>query len=166
MARRRIMVVGAGAFGGWTALQLVRRGADVVLVEAWEPGHPRSSSTGDTRVIRSFYGPEPDYLELVTEAFSMWRECNARAARPLYHRTGALWMFGEDDSYARQSLPRVTAAGFNAFPLEVKKARARYPQICFDGVRNVYVEAEAGYLEAESACRSVVEWFCREGGTY
>ena len=32
MARRR--VVGAGAFGGWTALHLLRRGARVTLLDA------------------------------------------------------------------------------------------------------------------------------------
>src|SRR5207249_11000305 len=39
-----VIVVGAGAFGGWTALELLRKGAKVVLVEAWGPGNSRASS--------------------------------------------------------------------------------------------------------------------------
>ena len=47
-----IVVIGAGAFGGWTALYLLRSGARVTLVDAWGPGNSRSSSGGETRVIR------------------------------------------------------------------------------------------------------------------
>ena len=50
-----VAVVGAGAFGGWTALALRRRGVRVTLVDAWGPGHTRSSSGGETRVIRATY---------------------------------------------------------------------------------------------------------------
>src|SRR5258705_8582146 len=38
-----IAVIGAGAFGGWTALYLLRGGARVTLVDAWGPGNSRSS---------------------------------------------------------------------------------------------------------------------------
>src|SRR5207247_2992019 len=55
--QRHVAVVGAGAFGGWTALHLRRRGARVTLVDAWGPGNSRASSGGETRVIRATYGP-------------------------------------------------------------------------------------------------------------
>src|SRR5208282_1095445 len=32
-----IVVIGAGAFGGWTALYLLRGGAEVTLLDAWGP---------------------------------------------------------------------------------------------------------------------------------
>ena len=37
--RPHVAVIGAGAFGGWTALSLLRRGAKVTLFDAWGPGH-------------------------------------------------------------------------------------------------------------------------------
>ena len=37
-----VAVIGAGAFGGWTALNLLRRGTKVTLVDAWGPGNSRS----------------------------------------------------------------------------------------------------------------------------
>ena len=52
-----IVVVGAGAFGGWTALHLLRRGEQVTLIDAWGPGNSRASSGGETRIIRGTYGP-------------------------------------------------------------------------------------------------------------
>ena len=42
----RAVVIGAGAFGGWTALNLVRQGASVTLLDAWGPGNVRASSGG------------------------------------------------------------------------------------------------------------------------
>ena len=40
----RVAVVGAGAFGGWSALHLLRKGAKVTLVDSWGPGNSRASS--------------------------------------------------------------------------------------------------------------------------
>src|SRR6478752_4053158 len=55
--KTHVAVIGAGAFGGWTALYLLRRGVRVTLADAWGPGNSRSSSGGETRVIRGTYGP-------------------------------------------------------------------------------------------------------------
>src|SRR5262249_17811639 len=56
MASQRVIVVGAGALGGWIALKLRERGVDVQLIDAWGPGHARASSGGETRVLRAIYG--------------------------------------------------------------------------------------------------------------
>jgi hypothetical protein len=53
-----VIVVGAGAFGSWTALYLLRNGFEVTLVDTWGSGNARSSSGDETRVIRSTYGRE------------------------------------------------------------------------------------------------------------
>ena len=55
-AKPRVAVVGAGAFGGWTALHLRNHGCDVVLLDEWGAGNMLSSSGGKTRVIRAIYG--------------------------------------------------------------------------------------------------------------
>ena len=46
-----VVVVGAGVFGAWSALHLARRGKRVLLVDAYGPGHSRSSS-GEPDVSR------------------------------------------------------------------------------------------------------------------
>src|SRR2546423_15527412 len=43
-----VVVVGAGAFGGWTALYLRRRGARVTPLDAWGPRQARARSGGGT----------------------------------------------------------------------------------------------------------------------
>src|SRR5437867_3044312 len=80
----RVTVVGAGAFGGWTALHLLRRGAKVTLLDAWGPGNARASSGGETRVIRGIYGGDPDYIRWVERSFALWRQMPEQG----YQRTG------------------------------------------------------------------------------
>ena len=92
----RVAVVGAGAFGGWTALQLRRRGAAVRLIEAWAPGHSRASSGGETRVIRATYGSHIAYTKMAVRALQLWTEHDTRYGGGLLRKTGGLWMFGED----------------------------------------------------------------------
>src|SRR5207237_6659100 len=69
-----IVVVGAGAFGGWTALFLRRQGARVTLLDSWGPGNSRASSGGETRVIRATYGSRAGYTPMAARALVLWKE--------------------------------------------------------------------------------------------
>jgi sarcosine oxidase len=107
-----VVVVGAGAFGGWAALQLVEKGAKVTLLDASGPGNSRASSGGETRTIRATYGPTPAlYVRMVARALQLWQEYERRWKLRLFFRSGALRMAGADDSYERAALPILTHAG-------------------------------------------------------
>ena len=163
---RRAVVVGAGAFGGFSALELLRRGWRVTLVDAWGPGNSRASSGGETRVIRGVYGKERVYTEMAARAFKLWHEHEARWKRRLYHRTGALWMISGAGPYARDAMPILRENGFAYEELTPAEASRRYPQIAFEGIDWALFEKEAGYLLARQACAQVVEGFVAEGGSY
>lgn len=162
----KVVVIGAGAFGGWTALHLLRQGAEVTLVDAWGPGNSRSSSGGESRFIRAVYGPDRIYTEMVRRSFEHLRELEKATGSWLYRETGALWMFAEDDSYARESLPILGELGFSVEVLDVDEAQERWPQIGFAGVDSVFFEARAGVLSAREICQVVADRFVSEGGTY
>src|SRR5713101_7956957 len=87
-----VAVIGAGAFGGWTALYLLRNGAKVTLVDAWGPGNSRASSGGETRIIRATYGPRAVYTRMAARALTLWKEHQKRWDLKLMHQTGVLWM--------------------------------------------------------------------------
>jgi sarcosine oxidase len=161
-----VAVVGAGAFGGWTALHLRRAGARVTLLDAWGAGNARASSGGETRIIRGIYGGNRRYVELTARAFVLWWEHEERWSRRLYHRTGALWMFGGDDAYARSTLPVLRDVGLEVAEVALADAARRYPQIDFAGVGSIFFEIEAGYLLARQACEAVRAGFVAEGGEY
>ena len=160
------MVIGAGAFGGWSALALRRAGLRVTLIDAWGAGNARASSGGETRVIRTVYNGVGLYTEMAARALTLWREAERQWRQQVYYQTGVLWMCAADDSYVRNSLTPVRAAGLSVEEISVDHARRRYPQANFQGVQSVYFEPTAGYLTARTACELVREQFVREGGTY
>ncbi len=161
-----IAVIGAGAFGGWTALQLLRKGAGVALIDAWGPGNSRASSGGETRVIRAVYGPKPIYVQWAARSMELWRENQTRWNRKLYFKTGAIWMIRGSDDYHRASLPYLKEAGLSFHEWTIAEAAQFYPQINFDGVKWVLHEVEAGYITARQACQVVQNAFQEEGGLY
>ena len=161
-----VAVVGAGAFGGWTALYLLRKGARVTLIDAWGPGNSRASSGGETRVIRATYGPDRPYVQMVVRALALWRENEVRWKRPLFRKTGVLWMAGPDDRYEKASLPLMRAAGLTIDAWSAAEAGTRFPQVNFEGVSWVIHERDAGYLLARRSCQEVLQGFLSEGGDY
>ncbi|MGB6676044.1 MAG: FAD-dependent oxidoreductase, partial [Terriglobales bacterium] len=166
-SKSQVVVVGAGAFGGWTALYLLRRGARVTLIDAWGPGNSRSSSGGETRIMRSTYGPNQPYTKMAARALRLWKEHEARWARQFFHRTGVLWIAtSENDRYQRGSLPMLREAGIAYEELSGREVGQRWPQMDVEDVRWAIYESESGYLTARTACQAVVEGFQAEGGEY
>jgi len=159
-------VIGSGAFGGWTALHLAGLGAQVELIDSWGPGNPRSSSGGETRVIRAIYGPDRVYVEMVKRAYELWDRIGASSSEPLYVETGALWLHRKDDSYVRSSVPILQELGFPVDQLTIADAARRYPQIDFRGVHSAWLERRAGALSARRACGVVRDVFEKAGGSY
>ena len=109
----RAVVVGAGAFGGWTALWLLRRGAQVTLVDAWGPGNSRASSGGETRLIRASYGPRRIYSVMVARALEIWRENEARWGDQLLFPIGMLRMSSNASEYAKSAVPILRELGLS-----------------------------------------------------
>jgi glycine/D-amino acid oxidase-like deaminating enzyme len=161
-----IVVVGAGAFGGWTALSLLRAGHRVTLIDAWGAGNSRASSGGETRVIRAVYNGSRDYSQMAARAFTLWRDAEQHWKRQVFVRTGAVWMAAPDDSYVRKSIEPMKAVGLTVQEMTPAEAARRFPQMGFGDVRTVFFEPEAGMLSARVACELVRETFVREGGTY
>jgi glycine/D-amino acid oxidase-like deaminating enzyme len=161
-----VTVVGAGAFGGWTALYLLRGGARVTLLDAWGPGNSRASSGGETRVIRGAYGPDQPYTKLAARAFELWKQHESQWKRKFFFPIGVLWMAEGDDAFERGSLPALKDAGINFEQLDVKELARRWPQISFDNVKWGIYERQSGYLLARVSAQAVVEQFVAEGGEY
>jgi glycine/D-amino acid oxidase-like deaminating enzyme len=166
-SKPHIAVVGAGAFGGWTALHLLERGARVTLLDAWGPGNSRASSGGETRIMRGTYGPDQPYTELAARALKLWVKYERRWKRQFLHRTGVLWMASSrDDSFERGSLALLRLAHIEFQELSTREMKKRWPQVNFVDVHWGIFEPECGYLDARASCQAVVDAFVAEGGKY
>jgi sarcosine oxidase len=165
-SKSHVAVIGAGAFGGWTALHLLRSGLRVTLIDAWGPGNSRASSGGETRIIRGTYGPNQPYSKMAARALQLWEENERRWGRQLLHRTGVLWMVTANDEFERESLPMLLEAGIPYEELSGREIGKRWPQVNVEDVRWAIHEPESGFLRARVACQAVVEGFVAEGGEY
>jgi sarcosine oxidase len=164
--RNSVIVIGAGAFGGWTALHLLKKGAKVTLLDSWGPGNSRASSGGETRVIRATYGPGRIYTQMAARALQLWQEYEQQWKLKLFFRTGVLWMTGSDDSYERAALPLMSEAGVRFEKLSAAECAKRWPQISFDGISWSVYEPDSGYLLARRSCEAVLNAFIKAGGEY
>jgi len=163
MASADVVVIGVGAMGSATCYELARRGADVVGVERFEPGHDRGSSHGDTRIIRLAYFEHPDYVPLLRRAYACWRELGERVGEELIHRTGLLFCGGADSSVLR-AIRR--SASEHDLPFEdptPAEARDRFPAFRIPDDRSLVFEADAGYLEVEHCVRALAAAAAEEG---
>ena len=166
-SKPHIAVIGAGAFGGWTALHLLEHGARVTLLDAWGPGNSRASSGGETRIMRGSYGPDQPYTEMAARALKLWAKYERHWKRQFLHRTGVLWMAsGHDNSFERGSIEPLRAAKIKFQELSASQLKKRWPQINFEGIKWAIFEPECGYLDARTSCQAVVETFVVAGGKY
>lgn len=164
--QKSIVVVGAGAFGGWTALQLLEKGAKVTLLDAWGPGNSRASSGGETRIIRGTYGAGRIYTQMAARALKLWQEYEKRWNMQLFFRSGVLWMTGTDDSYELTALPFLSESGIRFEKLSANDCAKRWPQINCDGISWAVYEPDSGYLAARRSCEAVLNAFLKKGGEY
>jgi glycine/D-amino acid oxidase-like deaminating enzyme len=166
-SKPHIAVIGAGAFGGWTALHLLEGGARVTLLDAWGPGNSRASSGGETRVMRGTYGPDQPYTEMAARALKLWRKYEKKWKRQFLHSTGVLWMAaGRGDDFERGSVKSLRESKIKFQELSARQMRKRWPQVNFAGIEWGIFEPECGYLDARASCRAVLDAFVAAGGKY
>jgi sarcosine oxidase len=157
-------VVGAGVFGAWTAYQLSRAGRAVVLVDAYGPGNSRSSSGGESRVIRMGYGSDRIYTRMAQRSLVLWHELLGSAA--LFQASGVLWLAKENDPYCEATLETLRQANVRLDHLDCDELARRYPQLNFEAVAWGILEPDSGVILARRAVQVVVEHARKSGTTY
>ena len=159
-----VAVVGAGVFGAWIALHLAKRGQRVLLLDAYGPGHSRSSSGDESRIIRMGYGADEIYTRWSRRSLVQWKELFAATAnQELFQNTGVLWLA---ESGNAQLQATVDALGRNQVAFEQLDRAAlglRYPQINLHGIASGIYESESGVLMARRAVAATVAESVRLG---
>ena len=85
-----VAVLGAGVFGGWTALHLREMGLSVVMIDQYGPGNSKSSSGGEVRGMRATYGDQEHYTRWAIEAMERWKIREAEFGTRLFYQCGGL----------------------------------------------------------------------------
>jgi monomeric sarcosine oxidase len=160
-----VAVIGAGVFGVCTAYSFQQSGASVVLVDAFGPGNSRSSSGGETRIIRMGYGPDEIYSHSAQRSFQLWQSFFQRTnTSHLFKRTGVLWLARHDDSYCEANLSVLSRLGIKTTRLGATELRESYPQFKFEETTWGLLEPESGAMLARQAVQTVAAQFEKDGG--
>jgi monomeric sarcosine oxidase len=162
-----VVVIGAGAFGSWTAWRLRRAGRSVLLVDAWGPGHSRSSSGGESRIIRMGYGGDEIYTRMAVRSLTQWLKLSEDSGESLFHRTGVLWIGRAGDPYSEATRSTLERVGVPRENLSAVDLADRYPQMLTEDSHTFGIlEPQSGALMARRAIATLRQDLIRLGGRY
>ena len=168
-----IIVIGAGAWGSFTAMNLRKMGAKVTVVDAYGPGNARSTSGDETRGVRSSYGDKTGQLgELwmlwARESIKRWiafdDEWGKKFRLNLFHTTGDLIFRAEWDTF---QLRTKVWWEKNKIPFQVLSpddVRKAFPVISMDDITAILYEPDAGVVRARRAAQTAAAVFETLGG--
>lgn len=162
-----VAVVGAGIFGAWVAYHLRQAGRRVVLLDAYGPGNARSSSGGQSRVIRMGYGDQEIYTRWSMRSLDLWKALFRQVGRPsLFQPVGVLWMARDDDPLTTRTLATLQRLRIRHERLRRSELEGRWPQIDFGPSTWGIHEPESGFLAAFHAVQAVVQAGTARGVEY
>ena len=167
-----VIVVGAGAFGGWTSYYLATMGAKVTLVDAYGPGNSRATSGDETRGIRTSYGDKGIWAELwmtwANEAIDRWARFDAEWGREmkvrLFFNTGDLIFRARPEPFTQRNQELWKKLGIPFETPKVADVARDHPVLNVKDMTLALYEPRAGVLRARRACEVVAEAFRQAGG--
>ena len=156
----KVIVVGAGINGVTAAIELKKRGHEVVLVDPGPLPHALAASTDISKAVRAAYGADEDYTILAERSIKLWRQWNEEFGTKLYHEVGVMFVrrakMGPCD-FEHESLKLLEKRGLKVARMDTPRLWERFPawnpQLYRDGV----LEIEAGYAESGRAVSILVE---------
>src|SRR5277367_225326 len=139
------IVIGAGVFGAWTAHHLGRSGRSVALLDSYGAGNSRSSSGGESRVLRMNYRRQEIYTRWSLASLRQWIELFEQVNRPeLFQKTGVLWTPAADDPDTAGTLRTLELCGVVFETFSQAELTRRFPQIEYASERIGVFEPESG----------------------
>ena len=148
-------IIGAGTFGASLAWWLARAGWDVALVDQFEPGDPRATSGGETRLIRYGHGEDALYPASAWRARELWRSLEAECGAELMVECGLAWFAHREDGWEGASAHVLADAGIPFERLDPGEGARLFPSLRTDDLAFVLFEPHAGVLRAQAAVRAL-----------
>ncbi len=158
-----VTIVGAGTFGASLAWRLAHAGVAVTLIDQFEPGDPRATSGGESRLVRSCHGSNHDYTGTARRAWALWHELEDETGADLLVTPGMCWFAQREDGWEADSERTLRAQGIPVERLDVSEAAKLYPSFGGDDLAFVLFEPEAGAIRAADAVRALVRAAQQQG---
>ncbi|MEL6963371.1 MAG: FAD-dependent oxidoreductase, partial [Pseudomonadota bacterium] len=142
------------------------RGQRVELIDRWEPGHPRASSTDYNRIIRAISGRDEFYTRWAMESRLRWMEMQAEVGQKLYYECGTLILATEGHcTWEDATAETFDKVGVPYHKFSKADVAARFPQFDASSIGYALFEPQSGMVMAHRAVLAGVELFKRSAGT-
>lgn len=157
------IVVGLGAIGSATTCQLATRGARVLGIDMFQPGHDQGSSHGYHRMIRMSAIHDDGYTPLAARAFELWRELGAEVGQDLLRILGEVHIvhLGTRPGYDAVA-EQMRLRGLWEI-LSERDLPERFPGVRVEDDMLVTYEAQAGFLLSEAGILAHLDVAQRHG---
>lgn len=152
----RVVVIGGGVIGLLTAVECVRLGAQVSLVEQADLPSPIATSHDRLRVVRALHRGDPELTTAAARAQERWVELERELGARFFHRVGSVTAMPAGE--AGTEFGRLSAAGVVAGWLGPGDLSTRYPAVRFPAGVAAVAEPEAGVVRADLVLAALVRW--------
>ncbi|GMK45970.1 N-methyltryptophan oxidase [Paenibacillus glycanilyticus] len=161
-----VIVVGAGSMGISAGYELARRGAETLLIDAFDPPHGEGSHHGEPRLIRHAYSGGSAYISLAIRADEKWLQLEEATGLKLLERAGVLNIADTDVYDFRERQNDAESQGVTVEWLTGEQIRKRWPNVkVSDNFQGMY-EPYAGYLYSEKAVAAYKQEALRAGAQF
>ena len=157
------IVLGAGGVGSAALYHLAQRGANVLGLDRFPPGHDRGSSHGETRVIRLAYFEHPDYVPLLKRAYAHWERLEQTRPESLFVQTGILEMGREDGEIVPGVLKAAREHNLDVETLSGAEIEKRYAGLRVPEPLMGVFEARGGFLRVEACIKAYIDEALKHG---
>lgn len=155
----KIIVVGAGINGVTAAIELKKRGHNVVLVDPGPLPHPLAASTDISKAVRRAYGADEDYTALADRSIKLWRKWNEEFRPELYHEVGVMFVRRREmtsGDFEHESLKILERHRHKIERMNSSQLWKRFPAWSPELYRDGVLELEAGYAESGRAVATLI----------
>jgi len=156
----KVIVVGAGINGVTTAIELRKRGQEVVLVDPGPLPHPLAASTDISKAVRAAYGADEEYTELAERSIERWRKWNQQFGTRLYHEVGVMFVRRQEmkpGDFEHESFKTLEKRGHKVERMNAPQLWKRFPAWNPELYRDGVLEIEAGYAESGRAVAMLIQ---------
>jgi len=161
MKKQKTIVIGAGINGVVAAIELRKRGHEVVLIDPGPLPHPLAASTDISKAVRAAYGGDEDYTALAEQSRKIWLRWNGKFGVELYHEVGFLFMRQrpmQPSDFEYESFRLLEQRGHQIERISSTQLRERYPAWNAERYPDGFLDLQAGYAESGRVVAILMQW--------
>jgi glycine/D-amino acid oxidase-like deaminating enzyme len=161
MKKQKTIVIGAGINGVVAAIELRKRGHEVVLIDPGPLPHPLAASTDISKAVRAAYGGDEDYTALAEQSRKIWLRWNGKFGVELYHEVGFLFMRQrpmQPSDFEYESFRLLEQHGHQIERISSTQLRERYPAWNAERYPDGFLDLQAGYAESGRVVAILMQW--------